>query len=132
MKDKFLEFAKTPLGTAICIGVFVLVITIYLFTNTSIGRKALKGFRSEFSRFKEDAKKSKDELDEEIKKHKEETKKEVEEKTSHTDGKLDIALNYFVKITETINNKKVKELGVEMLKDLAEYESEKLTDEKTN
>ena len=123
MKDKFIEFAKTPLGTAIFIGVFVLVCLIYVFTNTSIGRKALKGLRGEFARVKEDFSKTTAEIKEDAEKHKKETKEELKKQVESL--KKDIALikTYLEEVGKHINNKKVKEI-------VAKLESEKLGDEK--
>ena len=123
MKDKFIEFAKTPLGTAICIGVFVLAIVIYIFTNTSIGRKALKGLRIEFTNLKEESKKKAEQVEESVEKHKEETKEELKKQVESLKNDIALIKTYLELIGKTINNKKVKEI-------IAKLESEKLGNEK--
>ena len=105
MKDKFLEFAKTPLGTAIAIGLYCVVLAIYLFSKTSLGKKSLFIIKERVSF-----------LTDKFKEHQEETSKELklqrdfyEEKLALQEAKHNKFKEFVLSSLKYINNKKLKE-----------------------
>lgn len=106
MKDWFLEFSKTPLGTAICIGLFILVVVIYIFTQTSIGKKTLRNLKLRA-----------DIVDQDLKEHKESVKKDFDNEKQELKIELEKAKKELANFKEEvfsvlklIPNKKVKNL----------------------
>lgn len=67
MKDFLIEFAKTPVGAIIFIGLYVVVCIFVIFAHTSIGKKALNELRA-----------SRDEVEKDVAEHKKSTAKELE------------------------------------------------------
>lgn len=105
MKDKFLEFAKTPLGTAIAIGLFVLLCVIYIISKSKFGKKVLFVIKEKV-----------DFLTAKFKEHKENTEKALKEQKELAEKKLAetekelVELKEFVcEVLKLVNNKKVKE-----------------------
>ena len=105
MKDKFLEFAKTPLGTAIAIGLFVLASIIYIVSKSKFGKKILFMVKEKvdfiIAKFTE---------------HKEKTEKALKEQNEFLKCELEKAHQELTELKEfvcetlkSINNKKVKE-----------------------
>ena len=105
MKDKFLEFAKTPLGTAIAIGLYCLIMLIYILSKTSFGQKAINSIKYKF-----------DYLLGEFKKHKEETEKALEEQNKYLKKQLEESKQeleqfktFVVDALKYVNNKKIQQ-----------------------
>ena len=105
MKDKFLEFAKTPLGTAIAIGLYALLIVIYIMSKTSFGKKLYNSAKLKVSYLVDEFKNHKEETKKEIAKYKEETEK----KLAQYEQKINAYETFIVEVLSCINNKKVQE-----------------------
>lgn len=73
----FNEFSNTKVGIIIASTLCVIIILAYIFSKTSIGRKALFELRSKAQATKSYAETTKDTVIEELKKEKADTKKEL-------------------------------------------------------
>jgi len=105
MSDKFIEFSKTPVGTAIFIGCFVLICLMYIFTHTSIGRKTLKTLTQRADTVEKRVDDNEKDTKEENKKFKTEIRNELDSKEAHQ-----IDFETFVLDTlGKLNNKKIKQ-----------------------
>lgn len=105
MKDKFLEFAKTPVGTAIAIGLFVLVCIIYIVSKSKFGKKVLLAIESKVNSLLDGFKKHKEETEKSIK----EQKEFYEKKYLETKQDLCELEQFVVGALKIINNKKLQE-----------------------
>jgi len=105
MKDKFLEFAKTPLGTAIVIGLYCLVITIYVISKTSFGKKAINSIKYKFDILLGEFKKHKEETEKTLKEQNEFLKKRLEE----NEKKLQDFKGFVFDTLKYVNNKQVQQ-----------------------
>ena len=72
------EFAKTPAGIIIASALSVLLLLVYIFSKTSIGRKALNELRFKATSTRSLVETHKENVEKEVKKHKEETKEKAE------------------------------------------------------
>ena len=72
------EFSNTKVGIIIATTISVLLILVYIFSKTSIGRKALIELRSKAITTKSYVETTKEVIVEELKKQKEKTEKELE------------------------------------------------------
>ena len=113
MKDKFLEFAKTPLGTAIAIGLYCVLMIIYIMSKTSFGKKLYTQAKfkvdyivGEFKTHKEETKKQL----EDYKKQFEEEKEKLLNELKLANAKINELEDFVCEIGKTINNKKVQKL----------------------
>ena len=105
MKDKFLEFAKTPLGTAIAIGLFVLASIIYIVSKSKFGKKILFMVKEKV-----------DFTIEKFTEHKEKTEKALKEQNEFLKSELEKSHQELTELKEfvcetlkSVNNKKVQE-----------------------
>ena len=105
MKDKFLEFAKTPLGTAIAIGLFILVCVIYIVSKSKFGKKILFMVKEKVDFTIEKFTEHKEKTEQALKEQNEFLKCELEK--SHQE--LTELKEFVCETLKSINNKKVKE-----------------------
>ena len=71
------EFAKTPAGIILASALAFILVLIYIFSKTSIGRKALIELRSKAIATRALVETHKENVEKEIKEHKEKTKEEI-------------------------------------------------------
>lgn len=112
MKEWLLEFSKTPVGMIVCIVVGVIVLTIIILANTSIGRKSL----IKLSGLVNEAKVKSIKTDVEIDYFKEEQKQKLIEERDFYKKELAVVSNkndelekLVIACLSCINNSKVKE-----------------------
>lgn len=73
------EFAKTPAGIILASALSILLLLIYFFSKTSIGRKALLELRSKAISTRSLVETHKENVEKQVKEHKEKTEEKVKE-----------------------------------------------------
>ena len=118
MKDKFLEFAKTPLGTAIAIGLYCVIVVIYIVSKSKFGKQVLFTIREKVDFLTDKFKSHKEETEKMLKEQKELVEKEL----AKTELELKEFKEFVCETLKSVNNKKVKE-------SIEKFELKELTNE---
>ena len=98
------EFAKTPAGIILASALSILLLLIYVFSKTSIGRKALHELRNKATTTRSLVETHKENIEKEVKSHKEETKCELEKVLNA----LEIERQEMFEVLKLVPNAKVK------------------------
>lgn len=111
MKEWLMEFAKTPVGTVICIGVGIIILVVMVFAKTSFGKKAIRDLyakvlqnKSIVDKANEICKEAKENCDTKVA----ELQTETKEKVANLENEIKKLTELVIALAKPINNVNVK------------------------
>ncbi len=113
MKEWLMEFAKTPVGTAICIGVGIIVLVVMVFAKTSFGKKAIRDLTAKVLQNKSVVEKAKticEEARENCDTKVAELETETKEKVANLENEIQKLTELVIALAKPINNVNVKKV----------------------